>query len=308
MYVGRFAPTPSGPLHFGSIVTAVGSYCDAKSRNGKWIVRIDDLDQARTVRGADSDILYMLDSYALHWDGRAIYQSRQRYVYESWRHKLKEELDIYPCVCSRKKIREHSTLQNEEWIYSGYCKTHSTKNKIIRSYRINLRQGCTVAIDDAVLGSITDDLNKSSGDFVLFKPDGTVSQHLANVLDDHHSGITHIVRGEDLLLSSLRQSEIRRILGHNNPKFLHLPLVRNKAGQKLSKQNKAEPIKSELASSTLFDALTFLSQSPPIELQREKPSDIMIWAVGNWKIPNVFSKKTNTKDAAVTQSTRNQVD
>ena len=308
MYVGRFAPTPSGPLHFGSLVTAVGSYLDARSKNGKWLIRIDDLDQDRTVKGADSNILRMLDSYALYWDDRPIYQSKHKLMYDSWQHKLKKELDIYPCVCSRKAIREHSTPQGDELIYSGYCKTNSTKNKLIRSYRIDLRQPCTVSIDDAALGSITDDLSKSSGDFAVFKPDATVSYQLASVLDDHHTGITHIVRGEDLLLSSLRQRELQRILGHRTPKFLHLPLVKNKEGQKLSKQNKAESIKLELASSTLFNALTFLSQSPPIGLKNENPRDIISWAVENWKISNISSKRDDVKAEEVTQSTHNRVD
>ena len=308
MYVGRFAPTPSGPLHFGSLVTAVGSYCDARSKKGKWVVRLDDLDQERNVKGADSLILNTLDSYSLHWDGEPIYQSKQRSLYDGWRHKFVTELDVYPCACSRKKIREHSAPIGDEWIYSGFCKTHTTKNKIIRSYRINLPQPCPVSIDDARLGLITDDLYKSSGDFVLFRPDGTLSYHLASIVDDYHCGINHVVRGEDLLLSSLRQAKIKNIMGQCNPKFLHLPLARNKEGQKLSKQNKAKSVDSNLASSTLFDALNFLSQEPPRELQTENTNDIMAWAVENWSIRNMRRKENNVTAGVAARSTHNQAD
>lgn len=308
MYVGRFAPTPSGPLHFGSLVTAVGSYCDARSKKGKWLIRLDDLDQERVVKGAHSNILDTLDSYALFWDDEPIYQSKQKHIYTHWRKKLIKELDIYPCVCSRQTIRKHSTLNGDEWIYSGYCKTHSSKDKPIRSYRIKLPTPCSVSIDDLALGLITDDLCKSSGDFVLFKPDGTPSYHLASILDDHYSGITHVVRGEDLLLSSLKQAKLQKIIGLTNSKFLHLPIVRNKEGKKLSKQNKADPIKIALASSTLFNALTFLSQSPPSELRTQNPSDIMNWAVENWKVSSIRYEGSNVKAEAAIHSIHIQGD
>ena len=308
MYVGRFAPTPSGPLHFGSLVTAVGSYCDARSKKGKWLIRLDDLDQERVVKGMHSNILDTLDSYALFWDDEPIYQSKQKRIYTQWRKKLIKELDIYPCVCSRQTIRKHSTLNGDEWIYSGYCKTHSSKDKPIRSYRIKLPTPCSVSINDLALGSITDDLCKSSGDFVLFKPDGTPSYHLASILDDHYLGITHVVRGEDLLLSSLKQAKLQKIIGLTNSNFLHLPIVRNKEGKKLSKQNKADPIKIALASSTLFNALTFLSQSPPSELQTQNPSDIMNWAVENWKVSSIHYEGSNVKAEAAIHSTHIQDD
>ena len=308
MYVGRFAPTPSGPLHFGSLVTAVGSYCDARSKKGKWLIRLDDLDQERVVKGMHSNILDTLDSYALFWDDEPIYQSKQKRIYTQWRKKLIKELDIYPCVCSRQTIRKHSTLNGDEWIYSGYCKTHSSKDKPIRSYRIKLPTPCSVSINDLALGSITDDLSKSSGDFVLFKPDGTPSYHLASILDDHYLGITHVVRGEDLLLSSLKQAKLQKIIGLTNSNFLHLPIVRNKEGKKLSKQNKADPIKIALASSTLFNALTFLSQSPPSELRTQNPSDIMNWAVENWKVSSIRYKGSNVKAEAAIHSIHIQGD
>jgi glutamyl-Q tRNA(Asp) synthetase len=155
---------------------------------------------------------------------------------------------------------------------------------------------------------ITDDLCKSSGDFVLFKPDGTPSYHLASILDDHYSGITHVVRGDDLLLSSLKQAKLQKIIGLTNSKFLHLPIVRNKEGKKLSKQNKADPIKIALASSTLFNALTFLSQSPPSELRTQNPSDIMNWAVENWKVSSIRYEGTNVKAEAAIHSTHIQDD
>ena len=308
MYVGRFAPTPSGPLHFGSLVTAVGSYCDARSKKGKWLIRLDDLDQERVVKGMHSNILDTLDSYALFWDDEPIYQSKQKRIYTQWRKKLIKELDIYPCVCSRQTIRKHSTLNGDEWIYSGYCKTHSSKDKPIRSYRIKLPTPCSVSINDLALGSITDDLSKSSGDFVLFKPDGTPSYHLASILDDHYLGITHVVRGEDLLLSSLKQAKLQKIIGLTNSNFLHLPIVRNKEGKKLSKQNKADPIKIALASSTLFNALTFLSQSPPSELRTQNPSDIMNWAVENWKVSSICYEGSKVKAEAAIPSTHIQGD
>jgi glutamyl-Q tRNA(Asp) synthetase len=308
MYVGRFAPTPSGPLHFGSLVSAVGSYCDARSKKGKWLIRIDDLDQERVAKDAHSNILHTLDSYALFWDDEPVYQSGQKHLYAHWREKLMKELDIYPCVCSRQTLRNHSTLNDGEWIYSGYCKTHSSQDKLIRSYRINLPNPCLITIDDVALGLITDDLSKSSGDFALFKPDGTPSYQLASILDDHYSGITHVVRGEDLILSSLRQAKLQQIIGHKTAKFLHLPVVRNRQGQKLSKQNKADSIKIKFASSTLFNALTFLSQSPPSELQTQNPIDIMDWAVANWTVSSVRYDERNIKAAVVTRSTHTQVD
>ena len=185
MYVGRFAPTPSGPLHFGSIVTAIGSYCDAKFNGGRWIIRIDDLDEERNIDGADTDILRTLESLGLQWDTHPIYQSQQKKYYGEWRHALSKKDDVYPCSCSRKILREHSVFKDGDWIYSGHCKLHFTENQTIRNHRFNLRQPCTISINDIGQGLIAEDLCVTSGDFVVFKADGTPSYHLASVLDDH---------------------------------------------------------------------------------------------------------------------------
>ena len=290
MYVGRFAPTPSGPLHFGSIVTAIGSYCDAKFNGGRWIIRIDDLDEERNVSGADRNILHTLECLGLYWDDQPIYQSQQKSYYADWRDVLKKKYDIYPCSCSRKTLREHSVIKGGDWIYSGHCKTHFSKQKPIRNHRLNLRQPCTITINDIGQGPITEDLCVTSGDFVVFKADGTPSYHLASVLDDYRLGISHVVRGRDLLRSSIRQAELQRVLGQLTPSFLHLPLVTNEKGQKLSKQNKAVPINLKVPQKVIINALKFLSQNPPSELSSASSEEILNWASEHWD-RSVFQSK-----------------
>ncbi|HBZ17824.1 MAG TPA: tRNA glutamyl-Q(34) synthetase GluQRS [Betaproteobacteria bacterium] len=293
MYVGRFAPTPSGSLHFGSVVTAIGSYCDAKFNDGRWIIRIDDLDEERNIDGADTDILRTLESLGLHWDAQPIYQSRQKKYYGEWLHALSRKDDVYPCSCSRKTLREHSVFKDGDWIYSGHCKFHFTENQTIRNHRFNLRQPCTITINDIGQGLIAEDLYVTSGDFVVFKADGTPSYHLASVLDDHRLGITHVVRGRDLLRSSLRQAELQRALGQMTPSFLHLPLVKNEAGQKLSKQNKAGPINAKAPKKVLIDALRFLHQNLPPELLSSSIEEILIWASKHWDTSTINSRQAD---------------
>ena len=282
MYVGRFAPTPSGPLHFGSMVTAVGSFCDAKSQSGKWLIRIDDLDHERKVEGADTEIFRVLESFSPTWDDEPIYQSQQRQYYEDWLTEFGVKIDCYPCVCSRKVLRQRSIQVNEEWVYNGYCRTHPIINGTIRNYRIKLNNPSITSINDTALGSVSQDLHALYGDFVVFKSDGTPSYHLASVLDDHNAGVTDIVRGRDLLSSSLRQAAIQKILGYPTQNFLHIPLVRNEKGQKLSKQNKARPINTEHVTETLIKVLHFLSQDPPRELCDATSTEILSWAVHHW--------------------------
>jgi glutamyl-Q tRNA(Asp) synthetase len=278
-YRGRFAPTPSGPLHFGSLVAAVGSYAEAKQQGGQWWLRIDDIDPLRVQPGAINLILRCLERYGFRWDGPVIYQSKRRPAYHAALHRLRQLGLVYPCACSRREIALIARVGLEGPIYPGTCRDgpHSRA----RALRLNTRS-VVLEFDDALLGPQRRDMERDLGDFVLYRDDAVFSFHLASAVDDGEYAMTHVVRGADLLESSVRQIHLQQLLGHSIPAYLHLPVALDARGEKLSKQTHAESLPLDQPSCSLTRALRFLGQAVPEELVRSSVEEIWGWALANW--------------------------
>jgi len=269
-YRGRFAPSPTGPLHAGSLVAALGSWLDAQKNGGKWLLRIEDLDAPRCVPGADQLIQSQLVACGLLWDEELIWQSKRQEGYQATLGHLNKLQLLYPCTCSRQMItstlaeRGIQTPRNHEMVYPGTCrpkqlKTYSEEElySAKAAWRIALPDHCEIVFKDLALGKHSENLNQAVGDFVLKRNDGLFTYQLAVVVDDALQGITHIVRGEDLLSNTGRQIYLQHVLGMNTPQYRHLPLVLDEQGEKLSKQTLATPIQTETAK----DALTELRKA-----------------------------------------------
>ncbi len=243
-YRGRFAPSPTGPLHAGSLASALGSWLDARARGGQWLVRIEDVDTPRTVQGSDQIILQQLIACGLYWDEEVVWQSKRTALYQAALDQLNKDQMTYRCICSRKHIEE--TLRasgaelgrHEELIYPGSCRNQNRQEEKA-AIRVALPGSCVLQFKDRMKGVQSQDLTTQVGDFVLRRADGLFTYQLAVVVDDHLQDITHIVRGEDLLSNTARQLYLQQILGYQIPSYLHLPLVTNAAGEKLSKQTQA---------------------------------------------------------------------
>jgi len=243
-YRGRFAPSPTGPLHAGSLASALGSWLDARAHGGQWLVRIEDVDTPRTVQGSDQIILQQLIACGLYWDEEVVWQSKRTALYQAALDQLNKDQMTYRCICSRKHIEE--TLRasgaelgrHEDLIYPGSCRNQNRQEEKA-AIRVALPGSCVLQFKDRMKGVQSQDLTTQVGDFVLRRGDGLFTYQLAVVVDDHLQGITHIVRGEDLLSNTARQLYLQQILGYQIPSYLHLPLVTNAAGEKLSKQTQA---------------------------------------------------------------------
>ncbi|HSR02040.1 MAG TPA: tRNA glutamyl-Q(34) synthetase GluQRS [Methylophilaceae bacterium] len=283
MYIGRFAPSPTGPLHFGSLVTAVASYLDARSKQGKWLLRMEDLDKQREVKGAASNIFSTLKTYGFYWDDAVIYQSQRKDIYERALAKLKVMQHIYPCTCTRKEIADSSEQTGIEGvIYPKTCLHQTIKANHPVAWRIKTPDK-SILFKDVIQGHIEQNLSKQIGDFVLKRADGQFAYQLAVVVDDAEQGITNVVRGADLLNSTTRQIYIQKLLGYTQPTYMHIPIVKNKLGQKLSKQTLAAPIDIGESSRTLWQALAFLNQNPPQSLKHKTIDQLWKWAIPNWQ-------------------------
>jgi glutamyl-Q tRNA(Asp) synthetase len=283
LYRGRFAPTPSGPLHFGSLVAAVGSYLDAKSNSGLWHLRIDDLDPPRVVAGATSAIVHCLESFGFEWDGPIIYQSQRQPAYHAAVHRLSHLGVIYPCACSRKEIAEAGGPGIEGTIYPGTCRGGLAAAKHARALRLDV-SAATVEFEDGVLGMQCFDLAREAGDYVLYRVDGVYAFHLASAVDDGELAVSHVVRGGDLLESSARQIHLLGLLGLPVPCYIHLPVAIDASGQKLSKQTHATAIDPAHPVPALCAVLRFLNQPVPASLERASLQDIWSHALANWRL------------------------
>jgi glutamyl-Q tRNA(Asp) synthetase len=243
LHIGRFAPSPSGPLHAGSLVAALASYLDARAAGGRWLLRIEDIDGPRTVAGADRVIMDQLDALGLHWDGVATWQSRRTALYQQAFDTLAAEGLVYPCSCTRREIAEAARAlpvgADGERPYPGTCRDGATAGRAARSWRLRVPPGI-VSFQDRWLGPQSQDVEHGVGDFILRRADGQWAYQLAVVVDDGDQGVTDIVRGADLLSSTARQQVLARMLGLPVPRVMHVPLVIDPAtGLKLSKQNHA---------------------------------------------------------------------
>ena len=288
MYVGRFAPSPTGPLHFGSLLAALASYLEAKTHNGTWLVRMEDLDKPREMSGAASHILQTLEDFGFEWDGEIVYQSQRAALYQAALNQLRAI--TYACCCSRKEIADSAQHGIDGLVYPGTCRNKHIK-KTPRAIRIQVNDQA-IAFKDAIQGHITQNLASQVGDFVLKRADGLFAYQLAVVVDDHLQGITHIVRGADLLDSTPRQLYLQHHLSYTTPHYAHIPVASNRAGEKLSKQTLAPAIDAQQASVWLSQALDFLGQAPPADLAKHDAADILAWAVQHWNINKVAKQRS----------------
>jgi len=242
-YIGRFAPSPTGPLHLGSLVAAIASYLDAKAHHGQWLVRIEDVDGARNVHGADDHILASLQRCGMHWDGEVTWQTKRYALYQQALEQLGDL--VYPCGCSRREIADSQVNQvthhNQALIYPGTCRNGLAPGKVGRALRVKvpLSPHCVPEFEDRWAGHYSQDLTAEVGDFIIRRADSYWAYQLAVVVDDGAQGITDIVRGVDLLDSTPRQLYLQQILGLPQPSYLHVPVVLNEAGDKMSKQTGA---------------------------------------------------------------------
>ncbi|HVL77441.1 MAG TPA: tRNA glutamyl-Q(34) synthetase GluQRS [Noviherbaspirillum sp.] len=260
-YVGRFAPSPTGPLHLGSLVAALASYLDARLHRGRWLVRIEDVDEARTVPGAAEAILACLQRFGMHWDGEVLWQSARTSRYEAAFERLGEH--AYPCGCTRREIADSriAVASDGAAVYPGTCRGGLAPGKSARAFRLRVPDGeaSTITFEDRWMGRVTQRLDREVGDFVLRRADGFWAYQLAVVVDDAEQGVTHVVRGADLLDSTPRQIYLQRLLGYPTPAYLHVPVVVNAEGEKLSKQTGAAALDPDEPLPQLMRAARFLN-------------------------------------------------
>ena len=282
-YVGRFAPSPTGALHFGSLVAAVASWVDARAAKGRWLVRIEDVDTTRTVPGAADAILRGLEAFGLHWDGEVVWQSRRTQLYEAALERLREHALVYRCRCSRKEIADSALQGIEGAIYPGTCRDAAIAADVPAAERLRVAAEAIV-FEDRVQGRIAQDVARDIGDFVLKRRDALHAYQLAVVVDDAQQHVTDVVRGADLLQSTPRQVLLQRLLGFPTPRYLHVPAATNLRGEKLSKQTLAPEAMAQDAAKLLGDALAFLGQPRPAT---RAPAEILCEAVAAWNVRRI---------------------
>lgn len=280
-YTGRFAPSPTGPLHFGSLVSALASFLDARAHHGRWLLRIEDIDPPREVHGAAATIARQLDAHGLHWDGEILYQSRREALYRDALLRLAASGLLFLCDCSRDRLRRPGGN------YDGACRhrilTGSDPGGSGFSVRIRTNDAPEMLFTDCLLGRTASiNLGDASGDFVLRRRDGLFAYQLAVAVDDAAQNITHVVRGHDLLESTPRQMFLLRELGMPVPIYGHVPVVLDAAGRKLSKQNHAPELDPRDAADNLYRALTWLGQNPPQEAANASITELLGWARQHW--------------------------
>ena len=292
-YIGRFAPSPSGHLHFGSLIAAVGSYLQAKSQQGKWLVRIEDIDPPREQPGAADAILRTLERYHLFWDDEVVYQSQRTTRYEEILSELFNQQQVYYCHCTRAQI------QAAGGFYPSTCRDlHITENHA--AIRLKVDSGCS-HFEDQILGPIQVDCNLAQEDFILKRRDGLFAYNLAVVIDDHDAGITEIVRGADLLEPTVRQITFFETLGWSVPQWMHLPLAIQSNGLKLSKQNHAPAIDDLPINETLIQVLQFLRQPLPQAAANMTPEQLLEHAMNHWDI-NLIPKHSEIYTPSTTST------
>lgn len=271
---GRFAPSPSGPLHFGSLLAAVASFVDARAQQGRWLVRMEDLDPPREMPDADTLILSTLEQHALHWDGDVLYQSTRHNHYQQVLNDLLQRKLAYRCACSRARL---ATLDH---IYDGHCRINPPAANQPCAIRLQLPDQ-TVCFDDAIQGVQHQHL-AAGGDCIIHRKDGLYAYQLAVVVDDIEQGVTDVIRGSDILAATCSQIYLTGLLGSAPLRYAHVPVVLGADGHKLSKQNHAPALDNRQPSHNLHRALAVLGQNPPANLINEKPETVLKWAVTHW--------------------------
>ncbi|MEG5845624.1 tRNA glutamyl-Q(34) synthetase GluQRS [Enterobacter hormaechei] len=275
-YIGRFAPSPSGELHFGSLIAALGSYLQARARQGQWLVRIEDIDPPREVPGAAETILRQLEHYGLHWDGDVPWQSQRHDAYRERLAWLAEQGLSYNCTCTRARI------QSVGGVYDGHCRTrhNGPENAAVRL----IQRSPVTQFTDVLSGTIQADERLAREDFIIHRRDGLFAYNLAVVVDDHFQGVTEIVRGADLVEPTVRQISLYQQFGWTVPDYIHLPLAVNDQGNKLSKQNHAPALPDGDPRPVLIDALRFLNQNVTQEWQDLSLDELLKTAIADWAL------------------------
>ncbi|WP_337998546.1 tRNA glutamyl-Q(34) synthetase GluQRS [Methylomonas methanica] len=279
--MGRFAPSPTGPLHLGSLYTALASYLDARRHRGQWLLRIDDLDTPRNVSGATDAILRCLNRFDLHWDGNVYYQSRQSDSYAETLERLRQQRWLYACRCSRKALAGTP-------VYPGRCRDAGFPIDAASAWRLSVSD-LSIRFQDALQGWIDENPALEHGDFIVRRKDGIVAYQFAVVIDDFRQQVNHVVRGVDLLDSTSKQRYLQNLLGYPEPHYMHLPVIVDSDGNKLSKQTLAAPVDDAQPSATLFSLLQLLRQNPPLILRKATVSEQLDWAIAHWN-PRTLEK------------------
>lgn len=297
-YIGRFAPSPTGLLHIGSLLTALASYADARAHGGKWLLRMEDLDPPREMAGAADDIVRTLAAFGFEWDDKIAYQNARHELYHAALDDLQQRGLAYPCFCSRKEWHAAGAMGADGFVYNGFCRPEngfrqpeSLSNKKA-AWRLRVPNE-TIAFDDTIVGHYAQNLARDIGDFVLLRADGFWAYQLAVVVDDAAQGVTHIVRGQDLLVSTPRQIYLQGCLNVPTPQYAHLPLLTNEQGQKWSKQTLAPALDLGQREVLLRQVLHYLNLPPAPEV--DSPRDLLAWAVQNWAMENVPKKAMATE-------------
>lgn len=271
--IGRFAPSPTGALHLGSLYTALASFLQAKSQHGKWLLRIDDLDTPRNVKGAADVILKTLETFGLQWDDSVVYQSQQLDSYNDILNELSSKQLLYPCTCSRKNLSA---------IYSGLCRDKTALPS--EAYALRLKtDNRIISFDDALQGLCSHQLAQQYGDFILKRKDDIIAYQFAVVVDDHLQHVNQIVRGMDLLTETPKQIYLQQLLGLPRPSYMHIPLIIDEQGYKLSKQTRATAVDLNAPHKLIFKLLGLLKQNPPAELHDACLAELIAWAIANWQ-------------------------
>ncbi len=312
-YIGRFAPSPTGPLHLGSLFTALASYLDARAHRGKWLLRIDDLDTPRNQPGSVPSILTTLETFGLHWDDSIYYQSQHLDDYAAYLGKLTEQGLTYRCECSRKTLAEllpsstqdqlnqahtanpeiaqqarllvaedHNQNQGDINIYPGICRNKTIPDNVPYATRIKTDER-TVVIEDGLQGQVSHNLAQQDGDFILKRKDGIIAYQFAVVIDDHLQSVSHVMRGCDLLAETPKQIYLQQLLGFPTPAYQHVPILVDKQGHKLSKQTLATAVDTQLPNLVLFELLLWLKQNPPDDLIGATANELLDWAINHWQ-------------------------
>jgi glutamyl-Q tRNA(Asp) synthetase len=289
-YRGRFAPSPTGPLHFGSLIAAVGSYLDARAQGGEWLVRIEDLDPPRTLPGAADRILRQLEAYGFEWDGAVLFQGDRFDAYAEAVERLARADALRECPCSRSALSQlpanRARLEGtgEEMFHPSECLPTNATSPLGHALRLRVRPG-PVTFTDRSMGQQSIDVHATAGDFVLRRRDGLYAYQLAVVVDDAAQGITDVVRGCDLLASTARQVLLQGALGLPAVRYLHLPLAVDDRGLKLSKSGEAPAVGNrDGLAAQLVSVLDFLGQSPPFALATAPLDQVWAWARGHWRV------------------------
>jgi glutamyl-Q tRNA(Asp) synthetase len=282
-YRGRFAPTPSGPLHLGSLVTAVAGWLQARRAAGAWLLRIDDLDRARCPRGADAEILRQLEAHGLTWDETPRYQAAHVAEYRAALERLGARGSLYRCACTRATLKATALAGADGPVYAGTCRSRSSGRG---SQRLRTGTG-PLCIEDGWLGRQCRDLERDVGDIVVQRADGQVAYQLASVVDEQAQRITEVVRGLDLLGSTFQQRWIQSVLGLPPPACRHLPVLVDEHGRKLSKQNHAPAVDAARPGENLWLTLALLGQAPPAPLRRAAVAEVLGWGLAHWDAAKV---------------------